>query len=246
LVGRVAPGYSPVSAMLEKPAGQRREARWYEIPDAALLLESARTLPPAAPQLVGALSAEFTHALLATHLLTGARSAEVRGLEVSDISFDRRTVIVCPNDWRRLKTQTSARVIPLWPQLEEILRPFIFSRPPSRLLFPSFLVGREAMLVNWRRALDRIAVRAGWKIGEVRTKAFRHTYCAARLQTLDGGAPVSPFTVSRELGHGSRAMVEDVYSHRGTIRHRSEVVEYRVDQYAAALGDRLTALVRDG
>ncbi|MBA3497079.1 MAG: hypothetical protein H0T86_08240 [Gemmatimonadales bacterium] len=55
------------------------------------------------------------------------------------------------------------------------------------------------------------------------------------------GAPaahdrVSPFTVSRELGHGSRAMVEEVYAHLGTMRHRSEVVEYRIEQHTAALG----------
>jgi hypothetical protein len=80
----------------------------------------------------------------------------------------------------RLKTLTSARVVPLWPQLEATLRPFIFSRPPTTLLFPSFITGREAML--------------------------------AELQTLEGGAPVSPVTVSRELGHGSRAMVEEIYA----------------------------------
>jgi hypothetical protein len=47
-------------------------------------------------------------------------------------------------------------------------------------------------------------MRAGWNKGEIRSKMFRHTYCSARLQTLDGGAPVSPFTVSKELGHGER------------------------------------------
>jgi integrase len=76
----------------------------------------------------------------------------------------------------------------------------------------------------------------------VRTKALRHTYCAARLQTLDGGAPVSIYTVSRELGHTSPAMVQRVYSHLGTVRHRSEVVEYRVEQHASLLAERLTAL----
>jgi integrase len=35
---------------------------------------------------------------------------------------------------------------------------------------------------------------------------FRHTHCAARLQTLDRGAPVGPYTVARELGHDSTAM----------------------------------------
>ncbi len=71
---------------------------------------------------------------------------------------------------------------------------------------------------------------------------LRHSYCAARLQTLDGGAPVSIYTVSRELGHTSPAMVQRVYAHLGTIRHRAEVVEYRVEQHAGALGDRLTGL----
>jgi hypothetical protein len=71
---------------------------------------------------------------------------------------------------------------------------------------------------------------------------FRHTYCAARLQTLDHGAPVSPYTVARELGHGSTAMVEKVYSHLGPFRQRGDVVEYRIEQHAATLGDRLEAL----
>jgi integrase len=186
-----------------------------------------------------ALSAEVAHALLATYLLTGGRSAEVLGLEVEDVSFDREIVTYRINEWRRLKTLKAARVVPLMPQLAEILRPYIFSRPPTRLLFPSFLTGAEAMITDWRKTLDRIAIRAGWKRGEIRTRMFRHSYCAARLQTLDGGAPVSPFTVSRELGHGSGAMVEEIYSHLGTVRHRADVVEYRIQQHQATLADRL-------
>jgi len=92
------------------------------------------------------------------------------------------------------------------------------------------------------KLLDAVAVRAGWKAGEIRSKRFRHTYCAARIQTLDHGAPVSVYTVAREMGHGSMDMVERVYSHLGAIRHRSEQVEYRVEQHAAKLGDRLRAL----
>jgi integrase len=100
----------------------------------------------------------------------------------------------------------------------------------------------EAMLTDWRGTLDRVAERAGWKRGEIRSKMFRHSYCSARLQTLDGGAPVSPFTVSRELGHGSQKMVEEVYSHLGTMRHRTEVVEYKVEQHWERLKDRLAVL----
>jgi hypothetical protein len=63
---------------------------------------------------------------------------------------------------------------------------------------------------------------------------FRHRYCSARLQTLDGDAPVSPFTVQRELGHGSPAMVNRVYGHLGTVRHRAPVVEFAVEQHQGA------------
>jgi integrase len=116
---------------------------------------------------------------------------------------------------------------------------FDLDRPPGRLLFPAEDGG---MRRDIRGLLDRIGERAGWKPGEIRAKMFRHTYTAARLQTLDHGAPVGIYTVARELGHGSTAMVEKVYSHLGTVRHRSEVVEYRVEQHVEALGKRLEAL----
>jgi integrase len=236
--GVVPPGYNPVAALMDKPTGRRVEAAWLETPDAAPLLEAARRpLPP-----VNGHPTAHAHPLLATFLLTGGRASEVLGLEVSDVSFERRTLTFRPNQFRRLKTLRSHRVVPLWPQLEEVLRPYTDQRVVERggtLLFPAEDGG---MVTDWRKLLDRIASRAGWKAGEIRSKMFRHTYCAARLQTLDGGAPVSVFTVSRELGHSSTAMVEKVYSHLGTMRHRSEVVEYRVEQHAATLGDRLTAL----
>src|SRR5512132_543576 len=136
--------------------------------------------------------------------------------------------------WRRLKTRGSSRVVRLWPQLEAILRDYLRGphRPAGELVFPSLATGEEAMLTDTRKLLDRVGARAGWKPGEIRTKIFRHTYTAARLQTLDHGAPVSLYTVSRELGHGSLAMVEKTYAHLGEIRNRAEVVEYRVEQHA--------------
>jgi integrase len=182
--------------------------------------------------------------LIATFLLTGGRKSEVLGLGVEDISFDRRTVTFRPNRWRGLKTRTSRRTIPLWPQLEEILRDFVFGRegPLGQLLFPSTQLKSESPVTDTRKSLDSIAELAGFPRGDIRTKVFRHTYCAARLQTLDHGAPVSQWTVSKEMGHGGGSMVERVYGHLGDIRHRSEVVEYRVEQYLDRLGDRVRRL----
>jgi integrase len=143
---------------MEKPSARREEAKWLERPVAAFLL-------------------------------TGGRRSEVLGFEVYDLSFDRKTVTFRPNEWRRLKTSGSHRVVPLWPQLEEILRPYVFGpKLPARPLFPSFTTGREAMLTDFRKLLDAVSVRAGWQPGAIRSKMFRHTYCAARLKALDQGA----------------------------------------------------------
>jgi integrase len=243
----VPPGFNPVAAMMEKPAARRLEAHWLEVPDAALFLEAARTLPPKSSEL----RADLVHPLLAAFLLTGGRRAEVLGLEVSDISFQRNTVTFRPNHFRRLKTATSARVVPLWPQLRDILHAYLNVRtaamvlhdaPASSLLFPSFRTGTERRLVELRKIFDRVAVRAGWQAGDVRSRALRHTYCASRLQTLDAGAPVSLFTVAREMGHGGDSLVRRIYGHLGEVRHRAEAVEYRVEQHAKALGPRLAAL----
>jgi len=240
----VPPGHDPVGDFDEKPDRPSREAKWLEVSDAALLLEAAKFYRPERSPKGGRVAVPFAYELLATFLLTGGREAEVLGLEVSDVSFDRKTVTFRPNTWRRLKTKRSARVVPLWPQLEEVLRPYVFStdRPPSKLLFPSWRTGEEAMLTDFRKLLDAVAERASWKEGEIRSKQFRHTYITARLQTLDRGAPVSTWTVAREVGHSSTDMIEEVYGHLGQVRHRSEVVEYRAEQHAAMLGDRLTAV----
>jgi hypothetical protein len=39
------PGFNPVATFREKPPAGQAEAQWLEVPDAALLLEAARTLP---------------------------------------------------------------------------------------------------------------------------------------------------------------------------------------------------------
>lgn len=237
--GCVPPGFNPCAALIDKPSGKREEAKWLEVHEAALLLESARTYVPKRADL----TMPSIYALIATYLLTGGRETEVLGLEVGDVNFDRMTVTFRPNDWRRLKTRTSHRTIPLWPQLELILREYL--RSGSRaggLLFPSQRLGGNGMISDFRKILDVVAERAGWKAGEVRSKAFRHTYCAARLQTLDRGAPVSQFVVGRELGHGGDALVRRVYGHMGTVRHRAEVVEYRVEQHTEQLAPKLQVL----
>jgi integrase len=242
--GHVPLGYNPVSAC-EKPSGVRRERPWLEVPAASLLLEAARTYRPKCAWL----AVPFQFELVASLLLTGGRPAEVLGLEVDDVSLERETVTFRPHARRRLKTLTSHRTVPLWPQLADILRPYFPRRDqlgPGTLLFPSYRTGQEGMLQHAHRIIAAVAARIGYAPGEVTCYTLRHTYTAARLQTLDNGAPVSPFSVGRELGHGGDALVRKVYGHLGTVRHRAPAVEYRVEQHAAKLRDKLAALHAEG
>lgn len=254
--GYVPHGYNPVGMLQEKPpATTPSEAKFFEVPEAALILEAARVVEKrdrinATPGL---------SAIVATFLLTGGRKSEVLGLDVEDVSFDRGKVYFRPNDHRGLKTKTSHRIVPLWPQLRDILQEWMYggdTPQTSGLLFP----GRTGEPIgDLRKSLDAIGKLCGMEEGEVRTKAFRHTYCAARLQTVQRivrpGAdpstdndpyewvPVTKYTVQREMGHGGSALVDRVYGHVGESLHRSEVVEYRTQQHREALGERLTALL---
>ncbi len=242
----VPSGFNPVSSLMDKPTAKRREARWLEVHDAAILLEAARVYKPYRPTV-----AISIYPIVATALLTGGRKSEVLGLEVGDVNFERRTVTFRLNPWRpRFKTRTSHRVVPLWPQLEEILTEYLSgpNAPEGSLLFPSNRMDHEGMVTDLRKSLNAVAVLAGWKPGEIGMHMLRHTYCSTRLQTLDRGAPVSPFTVGKELGHGGRALVDRVYGHLGEIRHRSEVVEYRVSQHLQVDGykERMRVLREKG
>ena len=67
-------------------------------------------------------------------------------------------------------------------------------------------------------------------------------FCAAALQTLDNGQAVSKYMVQRWMGHGGASLVDRIYGHLGDIRHRSDHVEFRVEQHADALEERLRAL----
>ena len=87
-------------------------------------------------------------------------------------------------------------------------------------------------------------LRAGWPLRQTRlTPQDLPAHVRERAAVDDGhGAPVSIFTVSRELGHGSEALVKRIYGHLGTVRHRANVVEYRVEQHKKVLKEQLAAL----
>ena len=153
-------------------------------------------------------------------------------------------IFVRPNHHRPLlKTKHSTRTVPIWPQLRSILLQYINERAEELdgLLFPSHRNGQNAMLGSVDGSLDRIGKRAG--IGRTRLQVFRHSYISTRVQTLDGGQPISLFTVAREVGHSGIALIEQRYGHLVHVPIRSDVVEYRLDHYANRVVDQVALMV---
>ena len=190
------------------------------------------------------LAVPFAFEVIATAALTGARRASVLSLRVSDVDFDRNVVIIVRRSGRGRESKVpKSRIVPLFPQLRAILLAYLSGphAPTGRLLFPApGKDGGERPVKDLRKVLNRIelppelAERARQLNGEG-TKTYsslsftmlRHTYCTARLQTLDHGRPIAKHTVAAEMGHRSEAMIDRVYGHLGRIRYRSDHVEYR-------------------
>ena len=215
-LGVVPVGYNPVGGLYRKPSvvnKRQRTDEFFEIDEAARFLDGARRL-------------DLHHELIATYLLTGGRRNEVFGLLLSDIDFDNELVRIQPNEHRRLKRVWSERAVPLWPQLEKILRPYVdgLDRSGDELLFPS---QTGEMITDLRQPLGIIAEKA--KMKRPRLTKFRHTYATARLQTTDVGKQISLWTLAKELGHKNVSRVEDTYGHPSHYQPRGEVVEYRAD-----------------
>ncbi len=240
----VSPGYNPVSAMIEKPSMQSEgEGEWLEVWEAALVLEAARNDRPGSGPWK---SIPFVYPLVATYLLTGARAAEVLGLEVSDVRFQRGVITIQPNDWRRVKTRRSRREVPLWPQLRAILLEYLNGpdRPAGALLFPSPRAEDDRMVDDLRVPLARIARAAGWREGDLSPLLFRHTYATTRrltverVWTTDGSlayAPVSERKIEQEMGHTSGRLLKLIYTHLPRAPWRSEAVEYRLEQHQGVI-----------
>ncbi len=210
---------NPVSLLLEKPEVDRGEAVWLEISEGAKLLKATLQLDGAP----ASRAIPYAHPLTSTFLHTGGRGSEIFGLERRDIDFEKGRVHIRPNSWRQLKRKHHERWVPLWPDLHATLTEYLERFDRNGLLFPSETGG---MLTDIRGTLNR-AVEIAEIDKRVTRHTLRHTYASVRLQTLDNGAPVSIFTVAKELGHKSIDLIEKTYGHLLEERERLPIVRYR-------------------
>ena len=223
--GILPPNYNPVKELPDKPSTHRaKEAPFLEPDTAALLLETARIYEPLSIR--WSQEPEHVYEIVATFLYTGARLSEVLGLLTGDISLRESVVAIRSHPHRQLKTETSARLIPLWPELRKIVKRLVSSRDPQSLLFP----GPDGRMI---RGIDNLWDRISelGNLPPIRAHLLRHTYCATRLQTLDHGFPVAEFVVAQELGHGSMDLIRKIYGHVQSRRGRFPTVRYCIEDW---------------
>jgi integrase/recombinase XerC len=203
-----------------------REAGWLKRPEkneVFLEVDEAWRFLEAARQDVYPYARPFVGMML----YCGLRLREALGLEARDVDPRAGVVHVRNNRFRTfegggIKYRSSIRTVPLWPDLREWLPPRVGRAP----LFPTPGNDDKPLSHNVQKMFNRLARKAGIE-KHVTPHVLRHTWCAMRLQTLDGGAPVSLFTVMREGGWSSLRMVERIYGHLPQQRLRLNELSYR-------------------
>jgi integrase len=236
------------------PAVDPSPTKHLELWEGALLLEGARRLYPPHPQ------GPPIYPLLAFYLLTGVIESERAGVRVVDVrfpgdgEFPNGVIIIRPNESvrtdemrDRLKTEYRERVMPLHPQLAEILAEYLSgpNAPPGPLLFPAQWSDGAVPLGDWRKHLDRVALYCGYEAGEVRTRRLRVTYCSHRAYTLDElGHPMTAVKLQAEMGHGSFQMIERRYFRHTRFRAARPQLEFRWTDWSDQYGHRLGQAAR--
>ena len=135
---------------------ENEETPFLEVHELAAILRFAfETWRPGREEL----AVPFAPTILATWALTGMRESEGLGLLKTDVRLDAGIIVVQKNEFRRLKTEGSTRVLRIFPQLREILQAYLAGplAPQGELFFPSpFADGREAMIQDLRKFLDKM------------------------------------------------------------------------------------------
>jgi integrase len=163
-------------------------------------------------------------ALLLTASLTGLRASELRGLRWSDVDLKAGELHVRQradryNDIGAPKTVSSARAVPLAPDLLAALKEWKLACPKGRdnLVFPSS-TGAIEHHANMLRSLAPVMRAAGVVDKNGKPKyalhAFRHFFASWCINPKErGGRELPAKVVQQLLGHSSIVMTLDRYGH---------------------------------
>ena len=145
-------------------------------------------------------------------LATGARQAELLGLEWSAIDkgyIHIRQQYTSGRITQTLKSKTSNRFIPIPPEVEKELRRWRMQSPNSELVFPN-AKGRPQNASNIRNRSFKPAVLKAKleRPEEITFHCLRHTYGSS---LVNAGKPLA--VVSKAMGHSSISVTADIYHH---------------------------------
>ena len=158
--------------------------------------------------------------LMAFLRATGARFGEATALNGRDFQLDvQQPTVRIEKAWKRdandrfyigpPKTKKSRRTVSLSPSLVQTLRPAIEAAGPDGLVFTTSYGGpirHSSFYEFWEGALIKLGYGASGD--RPRIHDMRHTHASLML-----GAGMSPFELSRRLGHESIQTTVDRYSH---------------------------------
>lgn len=160
-------------------------------------------------------------ALMAFLRGTGARFGEATALNGRDFQLDvQQPTVRIEKAWKRdendrfyigpPKTPKSRRTVSLSPSLVQVVRPLVEAAGPAGLVFRTSYGGpirHSSFYEFWEGSLDSLGYPKGAG-NRPRIHDMRHTHASLML-----GAGMSPFELSRRLGHESIQTTVDRYSH---------------------------------
>lgn len=174
---------------------------------------------------------------------TGARFGEATALLASDFRLDvQQPEVRIEKAWKRgaddrfyvgpPKTKKSRRTISLPPSLVTFIRPSVEAAAPDGLVFTTSYGGpirHSSFYEFWEAALDGLGYPKGAG-NRPRIHDMRHTHASLML-----GGGLTPFELSRRLGHESIQTTVDRYSHLVPDAHfrAAELAERALEPGAA-------------
>lgn len=173
-------------------------------------LRESRYLPESQYEQFLARITDTWRPMMSLILHTGPRSAEARGLRISDLDLDSDTPGLRINGQAdehggyttRVKKRASRRFVPLEPVMVEMLREQIAPLDPSGFVFPT-ASGRTQTGSNAWRAVQRAA---GDGLPTLSVHDLRHS---AAIRWIMRGVPLN--AVSKALGHASTDITARIY-----------------------------------
>jgi integrase len=158
--------------------------------------------------------------LMAFLRATGARFGEATALLGGDFQLDvQQPTVRIEKAWKRdandrfyvgpPKTKKSRRTVSLSPSLVAFIRPAVEAAGPAGLVFTTSYGGpirHSSFYEFWEGALNKLGYPGAGE--RPRIHDMRHTHASLML-----GAGMSPFELSRRLGHESIQTTVDRYSH---------------------------------